>query len=159
MLKKLPYLLVAFHFVFFFACSDSQKETAQIGTNNTSELVQLSKTDNQIIYYQARIKRAPNKYYNYTKLGEAYIQKGRETGDTAYYSKAEETLKKALELYPDNYTAVVYLGFVNLSKHEFQAVLPYAKKAIELKPENSYAYGILGDADRKSTRLNSSHQL
>ncbi len=146
MLKQLTLLLITFHFVFFSACSDSQKETAQVGTNNTSEQVQLSKTDNQIRYYQTRIKRDPNNYSSYTKLGEAYIQKARETGDAAYYSKAEETLKKALELYSDNYTAVVYLGFVKSSKHEFQAALPYAKKAIELKPEDSYAYGILGDA-------------
>ncbi len=146
MLKILTILLIAFPLLHFSACSDSQKKTARVGTNNTSEQVQLSKTDNQIRYYQARIKRDPYRYSNYTKLGDVYIQKARETGDTAYYSKAEEALKKALDLYPNNYTTVIYLGFVNSSKHEFRAALPYAKKAIELKPEDSYAYGILGDA-------------
>lgn len=146
MLKKIPFLLVAFHLVFFLACSDSQKETARAGTNNTSEQVQLSKTDNQIRYYQARIKRDPYRYSNYTKLGDVYIQKARETGDTAYYSKAGEALKKALDLYPNNYTTVIYLGQVSSAEHEFNDTLKYATAAIDLKSEDSYAYGILGDA-------------
>ncbi len=146
MLKKIPFLLVAFHIVFFLACSDSQKETARAGTNNTSEQVQLSKTDNAIEFYQSRIKAKPNRYSDYVKLGDAYIQKARETGDTAYYSKAEEALGKALEINPSDYSTVVYLGLVSSSEHDFQKALNFGKKAIELKPEDSYAYGLLGDA-------------
>jgi tetratricopeptide (TPR) repeat protein len=146
MLKKLAFLLIALPVLYVSACSNSKEAKTQSETNNLSERVQLSKTDNEIRYYQSRIKRDPNKHSTYIKLGDAYIQKARETGDTAYYSKAGEVFQKALELNPNNYTTVVYLGQVSSAKHEFQDALNHAKKAIELRPQDSHAYGIQGDA-------------
>ncbi|MER3447287.1 MAG: hypothetical protein C4291_10785 [Candidatus Dadabacteria bacterium] len=144
-MKRLILLIIAFHLIFISACSDSKKEKAQ-NENQYSEQLHVNKTDITIRSYQEQIKRDPNNYSGYMRLGESYIQKARETGDIAYYNKAEEVLKKALELNPDDYPTVVYLGQVSASKHEFRAALPYAQKAIQMKPEQSYAYGILGDA-------------
>ncbi|MGH7890282.1 MAG: hypothetical protein ACRENF_06995, partial [Thermodesulfobacteriota bacterium] len=88
-----------------------------------SEQVEISKTDSTIDQYQERIKREPDDYSNYTKLGEAYIQKARETGDASYYEKAEWVLKKAVELYPGSYASVVFLGQVSSAKHDFRQTL------------------------------------
>jgi tetratricopeptide (TPR) repeat protein len=126
--------------------SQSKREEAENKVHDESIQRELTNTDDIIKSYLARIKLDPDSYSNYTKLGEAYIQKARETGDTAYYDKAEEALKRALELYPDSYATVVFLGQVSSSKHDFKSALDYAEKAVKLKPEDSYAYGILGDA-------------
>ncbi len=147
MVNKIQVLLfIAFPLVFSLSCSDFKKEKTQSQSKNSDEQVQISKTDGTISFYQDLIRREPDDYTNYSHLGEAYIQKARETGDTAYYDKAEEVLKKALELYPGSYASVVFLGQVNSAKHDFQEALFYAEKAVALRPGESYAYGILGDA-------------
>jgi len=105
-----------------------------------------SPADGLIELYKSKISEDPDDYYNYTKLGESYIQKGREVGGIKPYHQAEQALKKAVELYPDGYAAYIYLGQVSSYTHNFQKTIEYAKKAIELKPEKSVPYGLLGDA-------------
>jgi len=145
-LKKLSLLLFAFLLFISFSCTDSKKESTSAESENLTEQVETSKTDSTIEFYQGMVKREPDDYSNYTKLGEAYLQKARETGDASYYDKSEQVLKKAVELYPGSYASVVFLGQVSSAKHDFQEALRYAENAIELRPRESYAYGILGDA-------------
>lgn len=151
-MKKSIFLLIVLYISFALACSDqTTKQEAENKTDKSNEQAssnqpQENRTDREIKFYQGKVKRDPGNYSSYTSLGEAYIQKARETGDTDYYDKAEEVLEKAFELYPASYAAAVFLGQVSSAKHEFQDTLTYAKKAIELKPQDSYAYGILGDA-------------
>lgn len=108
--------------------------------------VRESTADSLIELYKSKIKEDPDDYYYYTKLGASYIQKGREVGGIKPYLQAEEVLNKAVELYPDGYAAYVYLGQVSSYTHNFRKTIEYAKKAIELKPEKSVPYGVLGDA-------------
>lgn len=105
-----------------------------------------SPADSLIELYKSKISEDPDDYYNYTKLGESYIQKGREVGGRKPYHQAEQALRKAVELYPDGYAAYIYLGQVSSYTHNFQQTIEYAKKAIKLKPEKSVPYGLLGDA-------------
>ncbi len=105
-----------------------------------------SPADGLIELYNQKIKDDPDDYLNYTRLGESYIQKGRETGGIKPYLQAEVALKKAVELYPDGYAAYIYLGQVSSYTHNFDKTIEYAKKEIELKPEKSVPYGLLGDA-------------
>ena len=144
---KNPFILFFIFLLFIsLSCTDSKKESTIAEPENTSEQVEINKTDSAIRLYQDIVKKEPGDYSNYTKLGEAYIQKARETGDASYYDKSEQVLKKAIELYPGSYASVVFLGQVSSAKHDFQEALLYAEKAIELRPRESYAYGILGDA-------------
>lgn len=145
-MKKIVLVILIISALLIPGCSQSKREETENKVDDESIQRELTNTDNIIKSYLARIKLDPYSYSSYTKLGEAYIQKARETGDTAYYDKAEEALKKALELYPDSYATIVFLGQVSSSKHDFQSALYYAEKAVKLKPEDSYAYGILGDA-------------
>lgn len=106
----------------------------------------LSPIDSHIEFYKNQIKEDPNEYYTYTKLGELYIQKGRETGAAEYYIKAEEVLTRAIELYTNGYAAYIYLGQVSSYNHDFRKTIEHAKKAIELRPDKGVSYGVLGDA-------------
>ncbi|MEW6145583.1 MAG: tetratricopeptide repeat protein [Thermodesulfobacteriota bacterium] len=114
--------------------------------NETGKETGESPADILIELYRSKIKEDPGDYYNYTKLGASYIQKGREAGGIKPYLQAREALMKSLELYPDGYAAYIYLGQVSSYTHDFRKTIEYAKKAIELKPEKSVSYGVLGDA-------------
>jgi tetratricopeptide (TPR) repeat protein len=107
---------------------------------------QRTTTDNHIVYYQQLLKRSPRNARAYHGLGDAFIRRARETGDPAYFNRAEEALKRALELAPKNAAAIRHLAYVFYSRHEFGQATIYARKAVEIDPENAGAYGVLGDA-------------
>jgi len=95
---------------------------------------------------QDQIKQNPNYSMTYTRLGAAYLQKARETGDPNYYAKAETALSRALELKPDDFLAMTQRGSLSLSRHQFAEALEWAKKAQTISTENALIYGVMGDA-------------
>ena len=103
-------------------------------------------TDNHITYYQRLLQRNPLNPRAYYGLGDALIRKARETGDPSYFNRAEEALKKSLEINPDNAGAMRHLAYVFYSRHEFEPAAVHAGKAIEMDATDGDAYGILGDA-------------
>jgi len=109
-------------------------------------LAQLSATDNQIGYYQQLLRRNPQSAKAYFGLGDALIRKARESGDPSYFNRAEEALRKSLEIAPQNGGALRHLAYVFYSRHEFAPAAVQARKAIEINAEDSDSYGVLGDA-------------
>ena len=89
-----------------------------LGTDHV--LAQLTRTDSQIAYYQQLIKRNPRNGKAFYGLGDALIRKARETGDPSYFNRAEEALKKSLEITPKNAGAMRHLAYVFYSRHEFE---------------------------------------
>lgn len=77
-------------------------------------------TDNHITYYQRSLQRNPLNSRAYLGLGDALIRKARETGDPSYFNRAEEALKKALEIDPKSAGAMRHLAYVFYSRHEFE---------------------------------------
>lgn len=153
MIRKYPrieflrLLIITTMLFLFSACSDQRVESSR-NKNKEVEIVQIRKddTESKIRALEEEIIKLPYDYSSLTSLGEAYIQRARETGDAEYNDKAELALKKAIELNKDNYLAYVLLGRVCSYRHEFRETLDYAIKAINIKPEQSIAFGILGDA-------------
>jgi len=107
---------------------------------------QGTRTDNQIAYYQQLIRRNPGNAKALYGLGDALIRKARETGDPAYFNRAEEALKRSLEIAPKNAGAMRHLAYVFYSRHEFEAAANHARKAIEMNPTDGDSYGVLGDS-------------
>ena len=103
-------------------------------------------TDRLIQSYRVRTEEEPNDCYYYVKLGELYIQKGREEGAIENYKGAEQALMRASELNPDDYKVYLHLGRVSSFKHDFRKALEYADKAIELRPDKAATYALKGDA-------------
>ena len=81
-----------------------------------------------------------------TMLGQAYLQKSRETGDPGYYPKAEELFRQALTADADDVDAIVGLGTLALARHEFAAALDWGERARAINPYHAAAYGVIGDA-------------
>ena len=115
-----------------------------LGTDHV--LAQLTRTDSQIAYYQQLIKRNPRNGKAFYGLGDALIRKARETGDPSYFNRAEEALKKSLDINPNNAGAMRHLAYVFYSRHEFEPAAVHARKAIEMDSTDGDSYGILGDA-------------
>jgi tetratricopeptide (TPR) repeat protein len=109
-------------------------------------LAQRSSTDNHIAYYERLLSRNARNARAYYGLGDALIRKARETGDPVYFNRAEEALRRSLEIAPRNAGVVRHLAYVFYSRHEFHQAATYANKAIEIDSTDGDAYGILGDA-------------
>jgi tetratricopeptide (TPR) repeat protein len=108
-----------------------------------------SETDIQIRTLQDHVKKAPGDYAGYDGLGSAFFQKARETGDIAFYDLAEQTLKKALALVPQDFRAadpLVHMALVYMGQHRFSDALAYTQKAIGTGSGNLAAFAIEGDA-------------
>jgi len=114
----------------------------------TSKLsfAQQTRTDQQIGYYQQMLKRNPRNATALLGLGDAMIRKARETGDPSYFNRAEEALKKSLDITAKNFRSARALAYVFYSRHEFGPAVAQARRAIEMNPEDGDSYGILGDA-------------
>jgi len=98
---------------------------------------------------QRRLRVLPDDQDAYVQLGNAYLQRGRETGDPSYYAKAEEAVKKALELDPGSPGAMSAMGALALGRHQFREAAEWARRALEAGPVDASAsatYGLLGDA-------------
>jgi tetratricopeptide (TPR) repeat protein len=114
-----------------------------------TRLVANAATDKQIATLQDRVKKAPVDYSGYDALGAAFFQKARETGDITYYDLAEQTLKKSLDLVPQDFRAadpLVHISLVYMGEHRFSDVLTYAQKAMALGSGNLAAFAVEGDA-------------
>jgi tetratricopeptide (TPR) repeat protein len=109
-------------------------------------VAQQTKTDNQIAYYQQLLRRHSRNANFYFGLADALIRKARESGDPSYFNRAEEALKRTLQLAPQNAGALRHLAYVYYSRHEFAPAALYARQAIERNAEDADAYGVLGDA-------------
>ena len=98
------------------------------------------------------IARNPRDARAFYRLGDAYIQKARESGDPAFWSLAEGALGRALELQPAYADAARHLAFALYSRHDFDGAAAQASRAVELNPRDGSAYGILGDAYQETGR-------
>ena len=81
-----------------------------------------------------------------TALASAYVQKARETGDLAYQARAEALLRRALARDPRDAGAVVELGTLAASRHDFRRALALARQARALAPGSPGHYPLLVDA-------------
>ena len=101
--------------------------------------------DRDILLLQKILKQRPDPDLYY-RLGDLYVQKGRQTGDITYFNLGGNSLREALRLQPDLAPAHRHLAFVLYSLHDFAGATAEARQAIKLDPNDSYSYGVLGDA-------------
>jgi len=95
---------------------------------------------------QRQIRETPTDVDGYAVLGEAYLQRVRETGDPVYYRKAEAVLAAALKRDPRHVETLIGAGALALARHDFRAALAIGERAHALNPTIPRIYGIIGDA-------------
>jgi tetratricopeptide (TPR) repeat protein len=82
----------------------------------------------------------------YARLGAAYQQRARETGDPSFYEKSEQALRRARNLAPADASVLSALGSLALARHRFRQALSLGQRARALAPDTARPYGIVGDA-------------
>lgn len=95
---------------------------------------------------QARLRENPNDSASFAQLGLAYLQRFRETADVQLYTQAEQAFAAALKANPQEYDALIGLGTLALSRHQFKDAITWAERARTVNQFSAQPYGILGDA-------------
>ncbi|MGD0963233.1 MAG: tetratricopeptide repeat protein [Candidatus Acidiferrales bacterium] len=110
---------------------------------------QQHETDNVVRFFQWKVSQDSDDFFNYDRLGVAYIQKARETGDITYYNLAAKALEKSLNLessHPEAAPATKHLATVYFAEHRFREALALAQKAADLNPRDVTSFALIGDA-------------
>jgi tetratricopeptide (TPR) repeat protein len=98
---------------------------------------------------QAHVERNPKDAKGYARLGAAFFQLARETGDVESYRLAEEALTQSLDLNSTDMSAAAPLetmAEVCMGEHRFTDALTYAQTALALGSGDLSAFAIVGDA-------------
>jgi tetratricopeptide (TPR) repeat protein len=112
-------------------------EAVRLAPQSTAEVVARA---------QADVRADPYDVTALDKLGLAYQQSARETGDPTYYTKSGEALRRALRLEPHDLIATGGLGSLALSRHRFREALVLGRRARAISPTTARNYGVIGDA-------------
>ena len=110
-------------------------------------LASLAGAGGRIEELQAAVERHPSDPELQAKLGIAYLQQARQTGDPGYYGRADRLLGAALELDATNLDATLGAGSLALTRHDFTHALVLGRRAQDLSNGFSpAALGIIGDS-------------
>lgn len=102
--------------------------------------------ESEMARLQARLKDNPNDANSYALLGTLMLQKVRVNVDANLYVQAEAAFNEALKRDPHQQDALIGMGSLALSRHEFQQAAKWGEQAIAANPYRAQAYGVLGDA-------------
>src|SRR5579862_4558951 len=80
------------------------------------------------------VRRQPRSADACTALAVAYMRKQRESGDPAYYRRAEQAARQSL-------------AWVEMGEHRFREARQLAERCTRLQPADYWNYGTLGDAN------------
>ncbi len=79
-------------------------------------------------------------------VGFAALQQARETGDPAYYSRAQAAFDAALARDAAHPDALIGAGALALARHDFAVALALGERAVAAAPFTARAYGLVADA-------------
>src|SRR5262245_14493653 len=80
---------------------------------------QPTPADQAILKAQRLLQRNSRDAMLYYRLGDAYMQKQRETGDSLYIDLAEKALHKCLQIAPEHGGAARHLAYAMYMRHGF----------------------------------------
>lgn len=94
-----------------------------------------------------KIVTAPADPAAYIEMAQLFMNEARITGDHPYYyPSAKMLLDRALSIDANNFNALISMGSIQLSLHQFDAAAATGRKAINISPSSNYPWGILCDA-------------
>jgi tetratricopeptide (TPR) repeat protein len=102
--------------------------------------------DRAIVRWTKRSEEKPSEPAAWVNLGNALMQKSRETADVRLYDRAEAAFRKALDLDAKEVEAMVGLAWVYNSRHQFDDGMQWAETALSVNATIQEAHALLGDA-------------
>jgi tetratricopeptide (TPR) repeat protein len=121
--------------------------TFAAGQVTTAPLTAPSPAAQSVAEARKEIVEKPAQYAGYNLLAIALVRRAQETSDPAYYTQAEDALKKSLELAPRNFDTEKIEVSILLGEHEYPAALEAAKALNKRVPDDVMVYGLLTDAN------------
>jgi tetratricopeptide (TPR) repeat protein len=115
-------------------------------TFETSAEAAPSKADQRILRARQLIDKTPGSAEGYNQLAAAYMQKARETADTAFNASADDAITRALAVEPDNYDALKLRAKLQLTYHRFVEALETARHAQTIRNDDHDVWGQITDA-------------
>jgi tetratricopeptide (TPR) repeat protein len=109
-------------------------------------LAAVSPADRAVSAAVARTAARPDAAAGWMTLAGAFVGKARESGDPAYYRRAEAALDRAAALGPDGYAALRMRAAVLGGLHEFAPALAIAERARAAAPDDAWNDATIFDA-------------
>ena len=109
--------------------------------------VDLSPAAQSIAEARQAISEKPTEYAGYNLLAAALVRRAQETADAGFYAQAEDAVKKALKLAPNNFDTGKIRVSILLGEHDYPAALEAAKALNKRIPDDVMVYGMLTDAN------------
>ncbi len=95
---------------------------------------------------ETRLRAQPDDSGAAVLLADALLRQARATNDSRPAGRASEVLDTALKAHPGQYDVLRMLGAIYLSQHRFRDALEIARRSRDLRPEDAWNYGVMGDA-------------
>jgi tetratricopeptide (TPR) repeat protein len=95
---------------------------------------------------EARLRAQPDDTGAAVLLADALLRQARATNDGRPAGRASEVLSAALKEHPGQYDVLRMLGAIYLSQHRFRDALEMARRSRDLRPDDAWNYGVMGDA-------------
>src|SRR5207244_1286094 len=105
-----------------------------------------SSTDTQIAALERDLAGGSSDPELYAALGNAFLQKVRETGDATFYARAETAFRQGLRRDPHDAGTLTGMAALALARHDFQGGLRYALEAHAEAPFVVRPLGAIVDA-------------
>jgi len=95
---------------------------------------------------ESRLREQPADIGAAVRLADALLRQARATNDGRPASRATEVLNAVLKEHPSQYDALRMLGAIDLTLHRFPEALEVGRRARDLRPDDAWNYGVMGDA-------------
>src|SRR5436190_15526645 len=148
MRRRIPVVvaLLLVGLVGYLSLSQSKSRVAAAVMMDRAFAAGWSSNERSIPMMEERVKQEPKNARANAALGQAYLQRARESGDPSFYTKAEALFERALAVDPKSMEALLGKATLSMARHEFRKARGLAETAIALNPDLVATYGILTDA-------------
>ncbi|WP_324607524.1 tetratricopeptide repeat protein [Streptomyces sp. NRRL B-1347] len=102
--------------------------------------------DRGVAALRARVRSQPKDARSWAALGTAYVEQARLRADPSRYAEAEQALRRALALRPDDDSALAGQAALAAARHDFGKALRYAERALAVNPYHEGALSSRVDA-------------
>lgn len=145
-MKHTPLILILCSVALFGCRSDMTAEAKRTDLKTVKPIAE-TRADLAIRKAQAMIEKMPKSTKGYGALGQALMQRGRETGRLEDYSAALTAFEKAVELDKEDAVALHDLAWCWTMFHRFGKARELADQAIKFSPNDPTAYGVKFDSE------------